>query len=87
MKIYGLKMHNFMRFGNVDNSIVFNVTKKQKEEIKDGKLTFDLLYGSLSSDPVKYIETVDAIDDDNVFCCIWNFFFKRRLVFISGTVL
>jgi DNA repair exonuclease SbcCD ATPase subunit len=66
MKIYGLKMHNFMRFGNVDNSIVFNVTKKQKEEIKDGKLTFDLLYGSLSSDPVKYIETVDAIDDDNV---------------------
>lgn len=55
-----------MRFGDVDNSIVFNVTKKQKKDMEDGTLTFDSLYSSLSSDPVKYIEKVDAITDDNV---------------------
>jgi len=66
MKLYGLKMHNFMRFGEVDNSIVFNVTKDKKEKIGKGELTFDKLYESLSNGPLKYIDDVNAIKDDNV---------------------
>lgn len=66
MKLYGMKMHNFMRFGGSENSIVFNVTKDQKEKIQSGELTFDQLYESLNKDPLSYIDKVDSIKDDNV---------------------
>jgi len=64
MKLYGIKMHNFMRFGESDNSIVFNVTKEQKKEINEGKLTLDQLYFSISEDPVRYVEKVNKLDDN-----------------------
>ena len=63
MKLYGIKMHNFMRFGESDNSIVFNVTKKQRENMADGE-DFDWLYESLSADPLKYLESIDAADEN-----------------------
>ena len=43
MKLYGMKMHNFMRFGEEDNSIVFNVTKDQKEKIQKEKSSIEVL--------------------------------------------
>lgn len=66
MKLYGMKMHNFMRFGELGNSIVFNVTEEQKRKIQNNELTFDELYQSLSSDPLNYIEKVNNIKGDNV---------------------
>jgi len=66
VKIYGMKMHNFMRFGESDNSIVFNVTKSQKNEMQKDELTFDQLYAKLSDNPIQYIEEVNKIEDDNV---------------------
>jgi DNA repair exonuclease SbcCD ATPase subunit len=65
MKLYGIKMHNFMRFGETDNSIVFNVTKDQKEKIQKGETTFDSLYKAIEDDPIKYVETV-SVSSDNV---------------------
>jgi len=64
MKLYGMKMFNFMRFGESDNSIVFNVTEEQRSQIQDGHLTFDQLYQSLSDNPLEYIETVNATEDN-----------------------
>jgi DNA repair exonuclease SbcCD ATPase subunit len=66
MKLYGIKMHNFMRFGETDNSIVFHVTRDQKEEIQSCGLTFDALYRSLEKNPLQYIDNVNKIKDDNV---------------------
>jgi DNA repair exonuclease SbcCD ATPase subunit len=58
MRLYGLKMFNFMRFGEDANSLVFDITKDQKEKMQNGEITFDQLYEEIGEDPLEYVSKV-----------------------------
>lgn len=60
MRIFGIKMHNFMRFGEKGNSLIFDISKSQKDQIQNGILSFDSIYRDLSSSPVAYVESVNS---------------------------
>jgi len=51
-------MFNFMRFGEKGNSIVFDLTPKEKKDLKDGSITMDEIYDGVMSNPVKHITEV-----------------------------
>ncbi len=60
MQVFAIKMHNFLRFGEVNNSVVFDMSPEDKQLVADGELTIDGVYNKLSQDPYKYIQ--DAKD-------------------------
>jgi len=53
-----MKFHNFIRFGESDNTIVFDLTNKQKKDLANGELTMDEIYNSVAADPIGHIERV-----------------------------
>lgn len=58
MQIYALKMHNFFRFREQDNSIVFDLTDSHKKLLETGEATIDDIYDSVVKNPVRHIENV-----------------------------
>lgn len=60
MQVYALKLHNFLRFGDSNNSIVFDLTPQQKKDLAIGAITMDEIYNDFSSDPVGHIENANA---------------------------
>jgi DNA repair exonuclease SbcCD ATPase subunit len=60
MRIFAIKMHNFMRFGEKNNSVIFDISKGQKEKISNGDLSFDDIYGDLLKSPIEYISNVKS---------------------------
>jgi len=58
MQIYGLKLFNFLRYGEVNNSVVFDVTEGQKGKIASGDLTLDNLFDKMKDNPVGYTNKI-----------------------------
>lgn len=58
MQIYALKMFNFLRYGEKNNSIVFDLTAQEKESIIKGETTMDDIYDSIISNPVEHVNKV-----------------------------
>lgn len=56
MQVYAMKFHNFLRFGEENNTIVFDLTNKQKKDLANGELTMDEIYRAVAADPVDHIE-------------------------------
>jgi len=60
MQVYALKLHNFLRFGDSNNTIVFDLTFQQKADLMNGKTTMDEIYNGFAADPVGHIESAKA---------------------------
>jgi DNA repair exonuclease SbcCD ATPase subunit len=60
MQIYALKFNNFLRFGEVDNTIVFDLTPQQKADLLNGTITMDSIYESVAKDPFGHINAVKS---------------------------
>jgi exonuclease SbcC len=58
MQTYAIRMHNFMRFGEKGNSIVFDLTPQEKKQLKDNTLTMDQIYDRVMSNPIQHISDV-----------------------------
>ena len=56
MQVYAIRMFNFLRYGEKNNSIVFDITEEQKKDIRDGKTTMDAIYDDFLKDPCGAIE-------------------------------
>ena len=56
MQVYAMKFHNFLRFGEKNNTIVFDLTASQKKGLKDGSVTMDEIYEDVKKDPISHIK-------------------------------
>jgi DNA repair exonuclease SbcCD ATPase subunit len=70
MRYFGIRMHNFLRFGESNNSIVFDLTKAQQKEINDGTTSLDAIYDQLKVNAVNYVDQAKQNEDDNVMAGI-----------------
>lgn len=66
MQIYGLRLNYFMRFGEKNNSVVFDLSPLNKKQIENGELTLDDIYDQLKKDPVSYINEVKSRGATNI---------------------
>ncbi len=55
MQIYALKMHNFMKFGDTGNTIVFDLSDEQKRQLNMGIIKMDDIYVSVLADPCAHV--------------------------------
>jgi len=55
-----MRLHNFIRFGTKNNSVVFDISPEDQELINNGKLTLDELYDRLAKNPLDYINKAKA---------------------------
>jgi len=62
MQIYGIRFCNFFRFGEENNSVLFDIPKEYADRVhsEEEPLTFDEIYDLLLQDPVAYINKVKA---------------------------
>jgi len=58
MQVYGVRMFNFFRFGEENNSVVFDVLDEDRKLLSDKEVTLDEIYDKLKVDPVSYIKKV-----------------------------
>jgi len=56
MQIYAVRMCNFLRFGEEDNSIVFDPTPEQVSQLKNANITMDQLYDSVIKRPYEHVQ-------------------------------
>lgn len=61
MQIYAIRMYNFLRFGEKNNSIVFDLSDDQKNKMVAGELTMDQVYDDLVKDPVGNIKRIKSV--------------------------
>lgn len=62
MQVYALRMFNFLRFGEKNNSIVFDLTDQQKKDIENGITTIDQIYDQIMLDPKQHICNVKKME-------------------------
>lgn len=55
MQTYAIKLHNFLRFGEKNNTLVFDLTENQKTEIAAGELSMDEVFDKVANDPVAHV--------------------------------
>ena len=60
MQVYAIKLHNFIRYGEINNSVVFDLSEQQKLDLASGKITMDNLYEEVKKDPVKHVTEAKA---------------------------
>jgi len=61
MQIYAIRMFNFFRFGEKNNSVVFDLTKEYSDKlIKNKDMNFDQIYDEFQKTPIEYVEKVKA---------------------------
>lgn len=58
MQVYAIKLFNFCRFGEKNNSVVFDLSDEQKRLLQTQSITFDQIYDEVMKDPVKHIKDV-----------------------------
>jgi len=58
MQVLGIKFYNFFRFGEQNNSVVFDVTEEDRLRIEGGSITLDDLYEELKQDSVGYTKKI-----------------------------
>ena len=56
MQVYAMKFHNFLRFGESNNTLVFDLTPQQKKDLKDSKVTMDSIYEEVRKDPIAHVK-------------------------------
>ena len=56
MQTYAIKMFNFLRFGETNNTIVFDLTEAEKEQIALGEIGMDDIYDYVVKNPVKHVK-------------------------------
>lgn len=66
MQFYAMKFHNFCRFGEENNSIVFDILPEDEQLIANGELTVDELYDRIMSNPAKHVERVKEVGITNM---------------------
>lgn len=54
-------MFNFLRFGEKNNSIVFDLSDEQKQQLVSGQTTMDDIYEDFRKDPVGHIKRVKSV--------------------------
>tara|TARA_R110000824_G_scaffold12226_7_gene53600 strand:- start:27488 stop:30013 length:2526 start_codon:yes stop_codon:yes gene_type:complete len=55
VQTYAIKLHNFLRFGEKNNTLVFDLTENQKTEIAAGELSMDEVFDKVANDPVAHV--------------------------------
>ena len=60
MQSYAIKMYNFLRFGESENSLVFDLSDEQKRAIKNKTFTMDSIYDEVMKNPLKHVSDVKA---------------------------
>ncbi|MEI6297849.1 MAG: AAA family ATPase, partial [bacterium] len=60
MQVYAIRMFNFMRFGERNNSVVFDLSEEQKSQIANETITIDAIYNEVIKDPLLHVQTVKA---------------------------
>ena len=60
MQVYAIRMHNFMRFGDTNNSVVFDLSPEQKSLVESGQLVMDTIYDEFVKDPSRYVSEAKA---------------------------
>ena len=60
MQSYAIKMFNFLRFGEIENSLVFDLSDEQKKAIKNKTLTMDSIYDEVMKNPLRHVSDVKA---------------------------
>ena len=58
MQTYAVKMFNFLRFGEQNNTIVFDLTETEKEQLALGDISMDDIYDHVLFNPVAHVKTV-----------------------------
>ena len=58
MQTYAIKMFNFLRFGEKNNTVVFDLTEIEKEQIALGNIKMDDIYNRVLSDPITHVKEV-----------------------------
>ena len=56
MQVYALKLYNFLRFGEKNNSVVFDLSDEQKDKLKSNAITMDEIFEEVKKDPIKHIK-------------------------------
>lgn len=56
MQTYALRLKNFMRFGETNNSIVFDLSEEDEKRIRNGEATLDQIYDEFAKDPVSKVK-------------------------------
>ena len=51
-----MKFHNFLRFGEKNNTIVFDLTNEQKKGLVNNETSMDAIYEEVAKDPIGHIE-------------------------------
>ena len=58
MQIYAVKLNYFMRYGDNNNCVIFDLTDEQKLDISIGKITMSNLYEEIRKNPLEHINRV-----------------------------
>ena len=58
MQVYALRLHNFFRFSEKNNSVVFDILPEDRVLLDKGETTIDKIYDRLLENPVEYINKV-----------------------------
>jgi len=60
MQIYSMKLFNFLRFGESNNTIVLDLSVKEKDDLKCGNISMDQIYERVMESPIDHIKKVKA---------------------------
>lgn len=60
MQIYAMRLVNFMRYGEKNNSVIFDLSQDEKDKISKGESSLDLLYDEFVKNPVSKISEIKA---------------------------
>ena len=60
MQVYALKMVNFIRYGEKDNTIVFDLSENEKQQLASKKTTMDDIYDEVMKDPMSHIDAINS---------------------------
>jgi len=56
MQTYAIRLYNFMRFGEKNNSIVFDISPEDEKRLNEGTVTYDEIYNEFATDPLAKIK-------------------------------
>lgn len=56
MQIYAIKLHNFLRFGEKDNTWVLDLTTEEKHKMISGEVTMDEIYEDFVKSPYERVQ-------------------------------
>lgn len=58
MQVYALKLQYFFRYGEKNNTIVFDLSEDEKTQMLNGSLTMDEVYARVLKNPIEHVNSV-----------------------------